>query len=372
MRGRAEVPTGGARGLPAPGGPRPAIRTDGLTRDFDGLRALDGLTLEVPRGSVFGFLGPNGAGKTTTMRLLLGLIPPSAGRAEVLGYDVVRRSDEVRRRCGVLLEHTGLAERLTAAENLDIHGRIWRLRAGKRRARIRALLEALGLWERRDERVATWSRGMRQRLAIARTLLHRPLVLFLDEPTAGLDPVAAADLRRDLLRLARREGVTVFLNTHNLLEAERFCDRVAVIRDGRLLSVGPPKALRERSAARRVRVRARGVSENVLDLLRDRADVVGVARRDGHLLVDVREREATASLVAFLVRLGVAVEEVVRVGNSLEDVFLSLVNGGDGRRGGGPGRAGTAADTGEAETREAETRGAEAPRSEDGSVRGAA
>ncbi len=306
---------------------RPAIRTRGLTREFRSVRAVDGLDLEVPQGSVFGFLGPNGAGKTTTIRLLLGLLAPSAGHARVLGYDAVRQAPEIRRRCGALLEHHGLTERLDAVDNLDLYGRIWRLPGAERRARTRELLEELGLWDRRHEPVARWSRGMRQRLAIARTLVHRPSLLFLDEPTAGLDPVAAAELRTDLIRLARREDVTVFLNTHNLLEAERLCDRVAVIRDGRLLWVGSPADLRGRGGACRVRVSGQGLSENVLDLLRARREVAGLTPEPGSVLVDLRGREEIADLVAFLVRIGVRVEEVARVEESLEDVFLSLVNG---------------------------------------------
>lgn len=309
---------------------RPAIWTRGLTRDFRSLRAVDGLDLEVPQGSVFGFLGPNGAGKTTTIRLLLGLLPPSAGHARVLGYDVVRQAADVRRRCGALLEHHGLTERLDAADNLDLYGRIWRMPRPERRARTRELLEELGLWERRHEPVARWSRGMRQRLAIARTLVHRPSLLFLDEPTAGLDPVAAAELRSDLIRLARREDVTVFLNTHNLLEAERLCDRVAVIRGGRLLWVGAPAELRGRGGVCRVRVAGHGLSENVLDLLRGRREVSALTPEPGSVLVDLRARDRIADMVAFLVRIGVRVEEVARVEESLEDMFLSLVSGREG------------------------------------------
>lgn len=319
----AGAPNGGARRAAS----RPAIWTRGLTRDFRSLRAVDGLDLEVPQGSVFGFLGPNGAGKTTTIRLLLGLLAPSAGHARVLGYDAVQQAPEVRRRCGALLEHHGLTERLDAADNLDLYGRIWRLPRAERRARTRELLQELGLWERRHEAVARWSRGMRQRLAIARTLVHRPSLLFLDEPTAGLDPVAAAELRTDLIRLARREDVTVFLNTHNLLEAERLCDRVAVIRGGRLLWVGSPAELRGRGGVCRVRVAGEGLSENVLDLLRERREVVGLTPEPTSVLVDLRSRDDIADLVAFLVRIGVRVEEVARVEESLEDVFLSLVNG---------------------------------------------
>ena len=222
----------------------PAIRIEHLTRDFPAVRAVDDLTFEVPAGVVFGFLGPNGSGKTTTIRLLLGLLEPTAGRAEVLGYDVRDAAGEIRERTGALLEHSGLYERLTAWDNLEFFGRIWRIPPEVRADRIRELLDHVGLWERRKEAVGGWSRGMKQKLAVARALLHRPQLIFLDEPTAGLDPLAAAALRKDLAGLAASEGVTVFLTTHNLSEAEKLCSLVAVIRDGRLLALGAPGELR--------------------------------------------------------------------------------------------------------------------------------
>lgn len=226
-----------------------AIRTRGLSRQFGALHAVDDLTLEIPAGIIFGFLGPNGSGKTTTIRLLLGLHEPSAGDAEVLGYDIRTHAGAVRERSGALLEHCGLYERLTALDNLDLYGRFWRLTRAVRGERARELLTRLELWERRDEIVGKWSRGMKQKLAIARALLHRPSLLFLDEPTAGLDPLAAAALRKDLSSLVAAEGVTVFLTTHNLTEAERLCTLVGVIRGGRLLALAPPARLGREGAS---------------------------------------------------------------------------------------------------------------------------
>ena len=222
----------------------PAIQTHDLTRDFGRLRALDHLTLDVSPGIVFGFLGPNGSGKTTLIRLLLGLLRPTSGRAAVLGFDVAREAEAIRHRTGALLEHTGLYERLTAEQNLDYHGRIARMPDADRKARVEELLVQGDLWDRRGEAVGRWSRGMNQKLAVARALLPRPALILLDEPTAGLDPVAAADFRRDLLSMVRQNGVTVFLTTHNLAEAEKLCERVAVVQGGRLLAVGHPEELR--------------------------------------------------------------------------------------------------------------------------------
>ena len=313
--------------MPADG--RPALATRGLVVDFGKVRALDGLTLEVPPGIVFGFLGPNGAGKTTVIRTLLGLVEPTAGDAEVLGLDPRRESPAIRERCGALLEHPGLYERLSAADNLDFYGRIWHMRAAERRARSRELLDQLGLWDRRDEPVGRWSRGMKQKLAVARAMLHRPQLVFLDEPTSGLDPVATAALREDLAALAAREGVTIFLTTRNLAEAERLCAVVAVIRSGRLLATGTPAALRERAGGHAVRVVARGLNDDVRERLADRPEVEAVAvEPDGSLRLALRGEPSVAGIVEMLVRSGVEVEEVVRIRPSLEQAFLDLVRGG--------------------------------------------
>ena len=244
-----------------------AIRTEGLSRDFGSLRAVDGVSLEVPVGAIFGFLGPNGSGKTTTIRLLLGLLEPSRGTATVLGRDTRTDGAAVRECCGALLEHSGLYERLTARDNLDFYARVWHLPGPERERRVRELLDGLGLWDRREEIVGTWSRGMKQKLAVARTLLHRPSLVFLDEPTAGLDPIGAAALRDDLTDLARREGVTVFLTTHNLAEAEKLCDQVAVIRSGRLVAIGRPDELRSQARRDRMEVTGAGLDDRSVALM---------------------------------------------------------------------------------------------------------
>ena len=302
-----------------------AIRTEALTRDFGAVHAVDTVTLEVPRGAIFGFLGPNGAGKTTMIRLLLGLLDPSAGSAQVLGHDTRTDADRVRERTGALLEHTGLYERLSAWDNLDYFGRIWHLPADDRKARIEELLTRLGLWERRREQVVKWSRGMKQKLAVARTLLHRPSLIFLDEPTAGLDPVAAAALREDLDGLAEREGVTVFLTTHNLSEAEKLCDQVGVIRRGRLIAVGPPRELREQRGGKRVEIAGSGFSDELLTALQREAGVLGAALNKERLVVTLAEGNTVSPLVRLLVEGGAEVEEVRKDNASLEEVFLTLM-----------------------------------------------
>jgi ABC-2 type transport system ATP-binding protein len=302
-----------------------AIRLENLTRDFEIIRAVDGLSLEVPAGTIFGFLGPNGAGKTTTIRLLLGLLEPTAGRAEVLGYDTQAQAEEIRARTGALLEHSGVYESLSAQDNLEFYARAYRLPRADRQARIRELLEQMGLWERRQDQAGTWSKGMQQKLALARALLHRPPLVLLDEPTAGLDVPSAAAVRDDLAELAEREGTTVFLTTHNMAEAERLCGRVAVIRKGRLVAVGHPDELRARSGGPRVEVMGRGFSDEALALLRGRPEVTAAALQNGHLAIDLRQETSTAPLVSLLVGAGVEVEEVRRGKASLEDVFLTLM-----------------------------------------------
>jgi ABC-2 type transport system ATP-binding protein len=302
-----------------------AIQTEMLTRDFGQIRAVDSVTMQVPRGAVFGFLGPNGAGKTTTIRLLLGLLGPTEGNAKVLGFDIKKEPDQIRAVSGALLEHAGLYERLSAEDNLKFYGRIWHLAPENLEVRIEQLLKHLGLWERRKEIVGTWSRGMRQKLAVARTLLHSPELIFMDEPTAGLDPVAAASLREDLASLAKQEGVTIFLTTHNLDEAEKLCDIVGVIREGKIVAIGQPDELQRNSFAPSVVITGRGFSEKILSELRGRPDVVSVDGEDDRLVVHLRGTSEAAPLVNIIVKQGGQVEEVKKSKATLEEVFLLLM-----------------------------------------------
>jgi ABC-2 type transport system ATP-binding protein len=303
----------------------PAIRTDGLARSFGDVRAVDDLSFEVPAGTIFGFLGPNGAGKTTTINLLLGLLEPSAGRVDVLGFDVATHAGAVRERVGAVLEHTGVYEQLTAEENLEFYGRVWRLPTAERRTRIRDLLTAMSLWDRRRDTAGTWSRGMQQRLALARALLHRPALLFLDEPTAGLDVMAATAVREDLAALVQSEGVTIFLTTHNMAEAEKLCSRVAVIREGRLVALDSPDRLRAITGAPRLEIVGRGFEDSVLATLRARPEVGAVERSNGHLEIALLGTAEAAPLVRLLVEAGAEIDEVRRGQASLEEVFVTLM-----------------------------------------------
>lgn len=302
-----------------------AIQTHQLTRSFGNLKAVDRLTLEVPRGTVFGFLGPNGSGKTTTIRLLLGLLDADQGNAQVLGFDTKTQANEVRTRCGALLEHHGLYERLSAAGNLDYYGRIWHMSKVDREKRIRELLEPLDLYVRRDEPIGRWSRGMKQKLAVARTLMHRPELIFLDEPTAGLDPVASAALREDLRRLAVQEGVTIFLTTHNLSEAERLCNQVAVINRGQLLANGSPAQLRARTSAPRLYITGQGITSQVMEDIQKNTLVKKIQQQNGKLIVDLTDLTRSHEIITQLVHANVLIDEVHKEKVDLEEIFLQLV-----------------------------------------------
>ncbi|MEQ8674063.1 MAG: ABC transporter ATP-binding protein [Aggregatilineales bacterium] len=301
-----------------------AIHTEGLTRDFDSVRAVDHLSIAIPTGTIFGLLGENGAGKTTTVHLLLGLLQPTSGRAEILSMDTMTHGDEIRARCGVLLEHHGLYERMSATDNLAFHGRIHHMSASQIKTRTQELLTHLKLYDRRDEQVKTWSKGMKQKLALARAVFHRPAVVLLDEPTAGLDPVAAASLRDDLLRLAKDEGTTLLLNTHNLPEAEKVCDLVGVLKAGKLLATGTLEALRAGSKPH-ITITGDKFGASLLAQLSAHPLVEEIKHADNTLNIATHTTDPTP-LLALIIEAGGHIYSVQSAQISLEDVFLDLMN----------------------------------------------
>ncbi len=308
---------------------QPVIQTHNLTRRFGGTVAVDGLTLEVYAGEVFGFLGHNGAGKTTTVRLLNGVLLPSSGSARVLDLDPVKDGPALRRRVGVLPETPSLDERLTARENLRIYADLYGVPADQVPRRIEALLETFELTDRADDLVGGYSKGMKQRLALARALLHEPELLFLDEPTAGLDPMAARRVRGMIARLSRETGRTVFLCTHNLAEAQRLCDRVAVLEHGRLLAVGTPAELAHRlwrGLCLEVEL-VPATAPTALDLLRRVSQDGEVEWREPVAIVRLPNREAIPDLVTALVEAGVRLYRVTPQEPTLEDVYFALHGG---------------------------------------------
>src|SRR5512132_1233888 len=301
------------------------IRTEKLTKRFGALVAVDGLDLEVCEGEVFGFLGPNGAGKTTTLRLLCALIGPTSGTAEVAGYRLWHQDPEIRAAVGILTEQPGLYERQSAWDNLMFYATLYGLPASVARAQTERYLRLMGLWDRRTEAVVTFSRGMKQKMAIARSALHEPRVLFLDEPTTGLDPDAAKTVREFIVTL-RGEGRTVFLCTHNLDEADRLCDRIAFFRH-RVLRIANPDELRAELYGRATEFRLMP-KPRAEDLARVQA-VPGVREahlENGSIIVASADPLLTNPLlVRALVEGGAEIAYVTERKAHLEDVYLQIV-----------------------------------------------
>lgn len=295
-------------------------------RTFDRVKAVDGITFEVKQGEVFALLGPNGAGKTTMIRMLAGVLSPSSGEACILGLNPAREGDEVRSRLGVLTETAGLYERLTARDNLLFFGRLFGMEEKHLRNRVDELLDVFGLEARAGARTGSFSKGMKQRLSLARVLLHEPPVLFLDEPTAGLDPEAARQVIELLAKLSRESGRTVLICTHNLAEAQRLCDRVAVMNQGRLVALGSVAELEGGlwgGSWVDIDLQTDGTEplRNALKQVDGALDV----RQDGiHLSVQVRNIGVTPLLVQAVVGLGGQVVRVNPRQHSLEEIYFRL------------------------------------------------
>lgn len=298
------------------------IQTENLTKSFGDQLAVDRLTLSIAEGEVFGFLGPNGAGKTTTIRMLTSLIAPTSGSARVLGYEVGRDDQQIRRNVGILTETPGMYDRLSARRNLAIFARLYEVERVD--AQVEKYLKLLGLWERRDDLVGEFSKGMRQKLAIARSLLHEPRVVFLDEPTAALDPEAAR-LVHDFINEMKGQGRTIFLCTHNLDEADRLCDRVAVFKT-QLRVVDTPGRLRRQVYGRQVVFHLRGAAEPFLPVVQALPFAQHVEANDGKLVLALDDPEAhNPDVVRALVGAGADIQFVGELRYSLEDVYLQLV-----------------------------------------------
>lgn len=304
------------------------IETHGLTRRFGDTIAVDSLDLKIHDGEVFGFIGPNGAGKTTTVRMLCCLIAPTAGTAYVHGLDITRPEEAlmIRGKIGLLPEVPGLYETLSAYRNLDFYAQMYDVPKGVRAERIESLLKTLSMWDRRDDPVGKFSKGMKQKIAIARALVHEPDYLFLDEPTSGLDPEASLTVRNYLLDL-KKEGRTIFINTHNLDEATRLCDRVGVMKTG-LLAVGTPDELADMFWGHTTVVRLRRAVPGMAEALRSLPGVTGVRQEGDAFLVEVTSPDDTNPLIVrALVEQGGEVLSMGELKRGLEDVYLRLLGG---------------------------------------------
>jgi ABC-2 type transport system ATP-binding protein len=298
------------------------ITTRQLTKQFDGKIAVDHLTLEIRAGEVFGLLGPNGAGKTTTVRMLACLIAPTSGEAVIGGYRVGEHDQEIRRRLGIVTESPGLYERLSTWKNLEIYAQLYGVRdvAGQMEKYVRLL----DLWDRRHEPVETFSKGMKQKVALARALIHEPQVLLLDEPTSGLDPQMTKAVR-DFIEELKGEGRTILLCTHNLDEAERLCDRILVLKT-RPVAVDTPEALRHRLFGRRVILKLRQIDRPLMDALGSLDFVLGFHREDNQLIIELGDPEnENPILVRYLVNAGAEIQFLTEEEHSLEEIYLKLI-----------------------------------------------
>jgi len=299
------------------------IEASGLSRHFKDVIAVDDLTMAVESGEVLGFLGPNGAGKTTTIRMLAGIIAPTKGQAIVAGYRTDRDVEKLHEVIGMLTETPGLYSRLSARRNLEYFAGFYPIADVS--ARVEKYLKLMGLWERREDKAGTFSKGMKQRLALARALMHEPKVLFLDEPTSGLDPEAAGEVRQ-LIRKMRQEGCTIFLSTHNLGEAEMLCNRIAVIQT-RLLALDTAESLRRRFFRRKVIVELQSPDPSILAVVRGLPFVQEAKEEGSRLSVELIDSERNRpELVRAIVEAGGKVVTVSEEQYTLEQVYLRLMN----------------------------------------------
>lgn len=305
------------------------IEIQNLTKTFNGKAVLKDISFEVKEGEIFGYLGPNGAGKTTTMRIILGLLNPTSGNALVLGQNL-GENEKLRNKVGVLLENDGVYDKLSAYENLNYYAQLYGLSDGvERKRRIGELLEFVGLSDRRNDKVGEFSKGMRRKLALARAIAHEPEVLFLDEPSSGLDPEAQIMVRERILQLSAEMGVTIFLNSHDLDEAQRICSKIAILQSGEIKTHDTVKNLRDKKGKPRVEITLSDSkdAENALNLLNSLDFVSNCEREDSRITAVIRD-EKSSTILSVLMKNGIVVEEIKRVTKSLEDVYLDIVQKG--------------------------------------------
>ncbi len=309
------------------------IEVQNLTKTFNGKTVLKDVSFEVKEGEIFGYLGPNGAGKTTTLRIILGLLNPTSGNAFVMGQNLgLGENEALRNKVGVLLEDDGVYDRLSAYENLDYYAQLYGLSDRiERKRRIRELLESVGLSDRINDKVGRFSKGMRRKLALARAIVHEPEVLFLDEPSSGLDPEAQIMVRDLILQLSEEMGVTIFLNSHDLDEVQRICTKIAILQSGEIKAHDTVKNLREKMGKPRVEITLSDSkdAEKALNILNS-LDFVSVSdcERDDSRITAVIRNEKSSTILSVLMRNGIVVEEIKWVTKSLEDVYLDIVQKG--------------------------------------------
>ena len=301
------------------------IEAEGLTKKFGDLTAVDAVTFRVEEGEVFGFLGPNGAGKTTTIRMLCCLISKTSGGAKIGGYDVGNEADslKIRKIIGLVPDNVGLYDDLTAYDNLDFYGKLYGCTEAQRKENIERFLKMQDLWDKRDVAAGTFSKGMKQKLAIARALIHEPKVLFLDEPTVNLDPESSKTVRDFLLQL-KKEKKTIFLNTHNLDEAQRICDRIGIL-NTKLMAIGTPEELERSVQGRKTVIQLGRIDGAILGAL-EKLSIGKVTSENNSLTIDVTNPEKeNPDIVRAIVGAGGDVQSVAILTSTLEDAYLKLV-----------------------------------------------
>ena len=308
--------------------PIPAVQTFGLSRIYGNLLALNGLNLCVNKGDLFGFIGSNGAGKTTTLRILATFLAPSGGRAEVLGHDIVQQADAVRRIIGYMPDFFGVYKDMEVTEYLDFFGACYKIPTAKREQTVHDVLELVGLSEKRGALIGALSRGMQQRLGLARVLIHDPQVLLLDEPASGLDPRARIEVMAILQEL-QRLGKTIIISSHILSELQNLCNRVAIIEKGKLIYTGAVQGVRDQLATGRVFwAKVMGDEPRAIELLKARAEVTDVALEEGRLKVTLRDHDTDPGCVAeTLVKGGLRLVGLEEEELGLEEVFLRVTRG---------------------------------------------
>ena len=303
------------------------IDAENLTKKFGELTAVDELTLHVEEGEIFGFLGPNGAGKTTTMRMLSCLISKTSGEARIAGYDVNDKADslKIRKIIGLLPENVGLYDDLTAYKNLDFYGKLYECSETQRKQNIEHFLKLLGLWDKREVMVGTFSKGMKQKLAIARALIHDPEILFLDEPTANLDPESSKIVRDFILDL-KKEKRTIFLNTHNLDEAQRICDKIGIF-NTKLMAIGSPEELERSVWGNKTVIQLEQINDKILKAL-NKLSLSNITTDDNKLIIDVVNPEKINPIIIdAIVGVGGRIQYVTSLSPTLEEAYLKIVRG---------------------------------------------
>ncbi len=303
------------------------IDAENLTKKFGTFTAVDNLTLHVDQGEIFGFLGPNGAGKTTTMRMLSCLISKTNGDARIAGYDISDEEDslKIRKIIGLLPENVSLYDDLTAYKNLDFYGKLYECTETQRKENIKHFLKMLGLWDKRDAAVGTFSKGMKQKLAIARALIHDPEILFLDEPTANLDPESSKTVRDFILEL-KKEKKTIFINTHNLDEAQRTCDKIGIF-NTKLMVIDTPEKLEESVWGNKTVIQLEQITDKILKAL-NKLPLKNVTTDNNKLIIDlVNPEKENPTVVDAIVRAGGQVQYVTKLSPTLEDAYLKFVRG---------------------------------------------